>query len=63
MNAVVPLNWTKTIFWQKRLLFYVFKPTERSDLNEVLYKIQQIKFFEENTENKLRKMVRKRVEV
>ena len=56
MAAVVPLNWTKKIFWQKILLFYVFKPTERSDLNEVL-------FFEEVTENKLRKMVRKRVEV
>ena len=31
------------------LLFYVFKPIELSDLSEGLYKIQQIKFFEEGT--------------
>ena len=34
-------------FFDKKNLFYVFKPIWRKDLSEVLFKIQQIKTFEE----------------
>ena len=37
-------------FCHKNLLLYVSKPIERSDLSEVLYKIQPMRFFEEVTE-------------
>ena len=44
-----PIELNKKKVLTKSLLFYVFKPIEHSDLNEVLYKIQRIKFFEEVT--------------
>ena len=52
MVAVVarpPFELAKKTFFTKKLLFYIFKPIEPSDLGNFLYRIQQIKFFEEVT--------------
>ena len=44
-----PFEQDKKNSFTKKLLFHAFKPIKRSDLSEVLYRIQQIKFFEEVT--------------
>ena len=50
MVAVVarpPIELTKKNFLTKKLLFYVAKPIQRNELSKVLYKLQQLKSFEE----------------
>ena len=44
----------KKNFLAENKLFYVFKPIERDELSEVLYKIQQVKFIDEASELFLR---------
>ena len=48
---------TKNIFWRNFWSFFIFKPFYRNDLSEVLYTIQQIKYFEEASEKNGQKNV------
>ena len=47
--ARLPFELVKKTFFTINLSFEVFKPIEPSDLGNFLYKIKQIKFFEEVT--------------